>query len=133
MLHAVCPYKNNQSNLVKHLKSGDAIARAVRALLMIDAALHSLIVADIYDAEVNPFHDEDDDSYGAAFDLSNADPELTELVSILNESASKEDYEDKESVKRLINNIEEYRKTHSGKPTQQLWFSLLDMIQVSHH
>ena len=100
---------------------------------MIDAALHSLIVADIYDAEVNPFHDEDDDSYGAAFDLSNADPELTELVSILNESASKEDYEDKESVKRLINNIEEYRKTHSGKPTQQLWFSLLDMIQVSHH
>ena len=115
------------------MKSGDAIARAVRALLMIDAALHSLVVADIYNAEVNPFHDEDDDSFGGAFDLSQADPEFLELINLLNESSSKEDYEDEESVKRLINNLEEYRKTHSSKPTQQLWFMLLDMIQVSYH
>ena len=48
-------------NAVVHMMSGKAIARAIRAHFLVDAALHALMVRDTFNVPITVESNEDDD------------------------------------------------------------------------
>lgn len=110
------------------MMSGKAIARAIRAIIMIASALRAVMMAEIYGAEPNPSFDSEGEC--SLFFLDDCDPELLDLINFLNESANEEDYMDQPSVYTMVAKISEFRAMHTG-PTAETWFTFLDMEEVN--
>ena len=102
------------------MMNGKAVSRAIRGLLLTDAALHAILLSSIYGIEVLQPNNV------AMFDFAKSD-ELTELVQLIDNPT--EYLSDDTRIKSVLVRLSEFREKNTSK-TAKLLFMFMDMIEI---
>ena len=120
-------------NTVKHMLSGKAIARAIRAHFLVDAALNAILLAKAYDLPVSHVTEDDqpntdaEESFPQNEDLKEAQGLLKGLLDgteTLNNVLSSE------SMTRIAQRINHVKDAMVDQRTAKLWIQYLDMVKI---
>ena len=128
-------------NSVKHMLTGKALSRAVRAHLLVYAALHTMLLADAYNLPVPTDNDNgesntEDAPCGQALTQDEEDTillnqdldEARSLVDLLVEENI--DASDLEVLSRIQAEIAKEKDSLCNHRTAQLWLQYIDMVQI---
>ena len=110
-------------NTVPHLLSGKAIARAVRGHLLIDAALHAILLSEVF-ADNQASDDEPRLQSEEIVELRNLYEKL------MNKEVVTEVAEGNPSLEKIQEFISRKRKELLQCRTSKLWFQYLDMVAI---
>jgi len=103
------------------MMNGKAVSRAIRGLILTDAALHATLLSSIYDIEVLQPNNL------AMFDFAKSD-ELTDLVQLI-DNPTEYLSDDDTRIKRVLVRLSEFREKNTSK-TAKLLFMFMDMIEI---
>ena len=144
-------------NAVKHMLSGKAISRAVRGHLLIDAALHAILLANAYNLPIptnqpdppqgdnettsdddwhtiDPAHPMEIEVEEDIFPNKSPEQDLMEVGRIFDhlvkDPSIAADLSSSEVLSRVTHKVEEERKSMSDQRTAQLWLQYLNMIAI---
>ena len=103
------------------MMNGKAVSRAIRGLLLTDAALRAILLSSVYGIEVLQPNNL------AMFDFAKSD-ELTELVQLI-DNPTEYLSDDDTRIKRVLVRLSEFREKNTSK-TAKLLFMFMDMIEI---
>ncbi|CAG2201846.1 unnamed protein product [Mytilus edulis] len=115
-------------NAVTHMLSGKAVARAIRGHMLVDTALHSLLVSKIFNFDF-PADENEEGNINVSVDdiLSKAADVYTELLEGTLSISSACDSAVLQSIKETIHRpLEEMKKNRTSK----LWLQYTEMMQI---
>ena len=131
-------------NAVEHIFTGKAIARAVRAHLLVDAALNTLMLSKALTVPISGMQDtpnesaaaEDEDEDVASNTPSTADPrqnpDLQEARALydelINKKKSAEEISAADVLDRVKGHLQQQRDFMKDDPTASLWLQYMDMV-----
>lgn len=107
-------------NTVRHILSGKAVSRAIRAHNMVDCALNVIRLMEIYGIQIDEARQERVDDLNEVEVIFN---------SLLNETCSLEDVLSYPALKHIAENIETYVKQTDSR-TAKLWLQYMDMVSI---
>lgn len=110
-------------NTVPHLLSGKAISRAVRGLLLVDSALHAVLLSELFD---------DDPCSEPETKLGTKEvADLKTLYSkLMNGEATMTEVEENPALKRIKGFVDQKILDLSQHRTSKLWFQLMNMVGI---
>ena len=135
-------------NAVEHIFTGKAIARAVRAHLLVDAALNTLMLSKALTVPISgtqdtpnesvAAEDEDEDEDVASNTPSTADPrqnpDLQEAralyVELINKKKSAEEISAADVLDRIKGHLQQQRDFMKDDRTASLWLQYMDMVDI---
>lgn len=115
-------------NTVKHMLCGKAISRAVRAHLMVDAALRAIVVSKAFNVELTAIHDPLADPIFEDSDLNESKSLFKRVIE--NDPDVLTDAYCIELTERITVRLQEFRESLKEARTAQIWFQYLDMIKI---
>ena len=122
------------SNSVGHMLSGKAISRAVRGHLLVDAALNTMLVADLYNVPL-PSNDEEQ-SLEVDVTCGEADVRATDLAeaqdiyeSLLSDTVSVDEVCSSNVINKILSLMKEAKEAMTTR-TSRLWLQYMDMIDI---
>lgn len=135
-------------NAVEHIFTGKAIARAVRAHLLVDAALNTLMLSKALTVPISGMQDtpnesaaaedEDEDEDVASNTPSTADPrqnpDLQEARALydelINKKKSAEEISAADVLDRIKGHLQQQRDFMKDDRTASLWLQYMDMVDI---
>ena len=120
-------------NTVPYMLSGEAISRAVRGHLSVVAALHAIIMSEIYNCPITVDSEEESSEPPELFNLADS-LDLLQIADILDRSisgeVSAEDLEREEVFGKLIEKINSYKENLASSRAAKLWVQYIEMVEI---
>ena len=118
------------------MMSGKAISRAIRGLLLVNSALHTLIMSEIYGTEILPCSADDGvNSNDPLFNLENSDPKLMEIASLLDNTMSNavdvsNTIDNNTIILDIQNRMATFKSQLEQSKTARLWLMFMEMVSI---
>lgn len=114
-------------NSVKHMLCGTAISRAIRAHLLVDAAVNAILVSKAFNVEIPETGDLQPPQI--------QDSDLTETQALFkrfleNDQNTVSDAGSAELIDRISGRLQEFKDSLNGLRTAKLWLQYLDMVKL---
>ena len=120
-------------NTVPNMLTGNAISRAVRGHLLVVAALHAIIMSEIYNSPIIMDNDEESNHPSDLFRLEdNLDSlEISNLLDrTITGEVSAEDLDGNAAIRDMVEKIKTYKNNLSSSRTANLWFQNIEMVEI---
>ena len=113
--------------------TGKAISRAVCGHLLVVAALHAIIMSEIYNSPIVMDNNEESNHPSDLFHLEN-NLDFLEISDLLNrtiaEEVSAEDLDGNAAIGDMVGKIKQYKNNLSSSRTANMWFHYIEMVEI---
>ena len=120
-------------NTVPHMLTGKAISRAVHGHLLVVAALHAIIMSEIYNSPIIMDNDEESNHPSDLFRLED-NLDLLEIYDLLDRTiageVSAEDLDGNAAIRDMFEKIKTCKDNLSSSRTANLWFQYIEMLEI---